>query len=164
MHNARGTGKARADQEGDHDRSIYIHAHERRGITIHRGGAHSATSASARDEELKHHHQNQRRGDHEEVQERDAGLAHHDHPLNRKDLRHLHNSWAEGELNDVLQDEAHSDRRNQRGQLRGTAEWSIGKPLNDRAHDRHHHNRANEEEQDRGDQCGDVGNRPFVAQ
>ena len=53
---------------------------------------------------------------------------------------------------EVLQDEAHADRRDQRGEPRGVSQRPIGQPLDHDADDAHDHHRHGEREHEDLDQ------------
>ena len=71
-------------------------------------------------------------------------------------MRHVGDVRSHKELNNVLQDEAHANCGDQRGELWRVAKRSIGKPFDQCPDERHHHNRHGEEDDQTDDQGWNV--------
>ena len=130
MHHARSTRQGGANQEGQHDRPVDVHAHEGRGVSVHCRRAHCPSCPRAGDEELEHSHKDQRSGNNKEIQDRNSALANHERPADRDDLGDANDRWPKGKLNNVLDDEAHADRSDKRGESRRTSQWTVRKTFN----------------------------------
>ena len=79
-------------------------------------------------------------------------------------MRHVRDVRPNEELNDVLQNEAHADRRNERGELWCVAEGPVGKTFNQGADERHHHNGHGEKDDQADDQGWDIKDCPRLTE
>ena len=160
VHHASSTRQGGANQEGQHDRPVDVHAHQSRGVSVHCRCAHRSPCPRAGDEELEHGHKNQRSGNNEEVQDRNAALAHHERPADRDDLGDANDRWSKGKLNNVLDDEAHANGSDQRGESRRASQWSIRKTFNHNTGKAHECCGDREHDDESYGKLGDAFDRP----
>ena len=140
---ARGAGQQAAEQEGQADRAVDVDAHQAGGVGILRGGAHGLAVLGLADEVEER--DQQRDGDRpgEDVRAHEVDAADVEDLLLRADQVRRRVRRRAPQQADVLQDERHPDRRDQRRQLGRVAQRPVGDALD------HHVERAGADHRDR---------------
>ena len=139
---ARRAGQQAAEQERQPDRAVDVDAHQARGVRVLRRRAHRLAVLGLADEPEQRDQQRDRDDPREEVgaHERDAAEV-EDLLLGADEVRRRVGRRAP-EQADVLQDERHADRGDQRRQLGRVAQRPVGDPLD------HHVEHAGAEHRD----------------
>jgi hypothetical protein len=131
-HHAGDGGECCAHHEGERDRAVDIDAEQRRHLHVLLAGALLAAERSRGDDPGEARHQRHRHHDDDDLQPGDAhveavgaeqGVAALDDRARRLGPRTLR------QLHVVLQQDRHADRRDQRRELEGAAQWPIGGAL-----------------------------------
>ena len=131
-HQAGDRSQGRPHDEGLRDRAVDVDAAQTRHQQVLLAGALGAAERGAADQIGERDHQHEREQDHDDLDVADghreaAGVAEHeaagDHRRQRLDVGAL------GQLDVVLEEDRHADRRDQRRQPERAAQWPVGDAL-----------------------------------
>jgi len=113
-HDARRAGQRATDGERERDGLVDVDTHELRRLLVERRRAHGPAQAGPPDERLEDEHQREGDEQDDEVEHGDRCAEHVDPPREREDLRRVAVTAAEHDQGDVLEDERHAHRGDQR--------------------------------------------------